>query len=942
MASITVSQVIHTGGPAVGYSKTTRRQYQSCDQCRKSRRACDASALRVANFPLPDDETINLPAPTCEACSNCAKTNKKCTFEWLLALPLNGLPKGVKRKLELTGLSDNVDPQPSSSSSDAVSQSSGSDNPDAAYSPPSKRRPPGPVHGESNGAPAISQHALYAPAAVNQDQNHGFFHSPHFHTISATAPFAGHADDSAVSKQPRLHDTESATEDGLLRSLTRVDSCGSSLSPISSASRTFSARSQILTSVTPTSSDMHGENADDGTSIKGSHSAAYPPVTEPSEVSLDRRSSGHGPLPRLSFSARRSNGARRKSTPLNASQVDLADNSLKTMLATGLLRIYHDSFENSLSCWVTEKNCPYECELVDQIGQIGSGSMGEEAALRLRERDNRIFSRVSRLDPAFARLRGRELNESENRAATKALHAAIMAFASQWSHSSHNPFWRSQGGLAQLDPAQNDTKNPSQCADYERVIRKTLWHEARTAIHASAGIDSFKVILAYMLFSLTQKPVAESGSQSSSSESTNSGLTDDDPILVRQGRDDDTFEDLTAAKNADSIMREQAEEEWDPFNTSKPEVLPSPPIYLETAVRNLFTWRRKVERHRRKRTKATENSTTHGLALKDEQTFNILFWLGVMCDTTSSAVTKRPLIIADEDCSVIQNDQDTLDQQEDEAGGLWGNYLLNFKWANSQKIQPRWPCSFDEAAVVLQEAIPIKVLLFRKVAQLQTLAYRRTAPIKLEQCLGEALAVYQHWNNTYGQFMLDCVNAHNNLPPQVQSWYVILDGHWHYGCLLLADTIAQLDREERTMKAQRHLRITCRLIAELRRDNAQAIARIAQASLSEHRPSQPDNSEFHFACNGSAILTEPWTDILVRAMGTACRVFVNWLSSWDDPTDPVHDWVVRSTVYDDLYAQAATCIQGMSLLGRKSDAANHMAGILCDRLRHVCSERRAL
>jgi hypothetical protein len=100
---------------------------------------------------------------------------------------------------------------------------------------------------------------------------------------------------------------------------------------------------------------------------------------------------------------------------------------MKTVIATGLLRIYHDSFENTLRCWVAERNCPYEAEL-SHIEQSNPGSMADESAFRLC--DNRILSRVSRLDSAFAPLRGRPLNAFENRSVSKALNAAIMAFAS--------------------------------------------------------------------------------------------------------------------------------------------------------------------------------------------------------------------------------------------------------------------------------------------------------------------------------------------------------------------------------------------------------------------------------------------------------------------------------------------------------------------------------
>jgi hypothetical protein len=57
-------------------SKTGRRQFRSCDQCRKGKRACDIA--------IPDGFVagagVLMPS---EPCSNCAKTRKACTIEWL-------------------------------------------------------------------------------------------------------------------------------------------------------------------------------------------------------------------------------------------------------------------------------------------------------------------------------------------------------------------------------------------------------------------------------------------------------------------------------------------------------------------------------------------------------------------------------------------------------------------------------------------------------------------------------------------------------------------------------------------------------------------------------------------------------------------------------------------------------------------------------------------
>lgn len=69
-----------------GTSKTGRRQYRSCDQCRKGKRACD--------IVLSEDSgsTHQSAAP----CSNCAKTRKSCTLDWLNSNQ-QSVPKGKRR-----------------------------------------------------------------------------------------------------------------------------------------------------------------------------------------------------------------------------------------------------------------------------------------------------------------------------------------------------------------------------------------------------------------------------------------------------------------------------------------------------------------------------------------------------------------------------------------------------------------------------------------------------------------------------------------------------------------------------------------------------------------------------------------------------------------------------------------------------------------------------
>ncbi|EXJ91249.1 hypothetical protein A1O1_04359 [Capronia coronata CBS 617.96] len=1054
MASTATSQTEPTSS---GYSKTARRQYQSCDQCRKSRRACDAGTLRVVNFPFAEDDTVSATFPTCEACSNCAKSGKKCSFDWLRTLPLHGLPKGIKRKLELTGFPEPADARsnpasethirPSLIASPSLPRDSSSSSIESipAFIPESNEN----VEGQS------LAHAKYthSPYSSFGHETTVYNPSPNVPDIYLTPNAAPNGPSPTSQKTANIspHALSVSTKPSIRWSVptfNRYDTSSSSASSRSLDSRTTTFSSQAARSASSICSDSSREQESADTSSpkqvrciaqpgrtcdplpKKTSSSALPPSTSPASAAIataSRRPSISSALP--------TNG---RSTPLSPHQVRFADGAMKSMIATGLLRIYHDSFENALSCWVTERNCPYETELHDLIAQPNDCSAADEAAFRLG--DNRIFSRVSRLDSAFAQLRGRDLTMVENRTASKALNAAIMAFASQWSHSSHNSFWKSKEGRTQMKAWQSRSRNevpdsaagtsdPILSSECERLIQKTLWHEARTAIQATTEIDSFKVILAHMIFALTQRPLDDGPRSPKPPDSTK--VPDGNTGGGRASHGGPSA-DGGYAQSVDLLVNE----DWDPFSTSDLETISSPAVYLETAVRNLFSWRRKIERHRRKRMRSCRTQAGDpprsrplgAVAVRDQQTFNILFWLGIMCDTTSSAITKRPLIIPDEDCAMIRdkmhgvvhdgqhaNNNETtsasnrgsIDLSDDFGLGLglginvnaghgvnvgvldaegsiastehchpngpsptdndlWGDYLLKFNWAGPRPTPPRWPCTFDQAALVLQEAIPVKVLLYRKVSQLQTLAYRRSPAHLLEKCIEEALAVYQHWNSTYQPFMRDCVHMHDQLPARVQSWYVILDGHWHYGCLLLADAIAQVDQDQQTMAPQRTLRARCGLIGELRRDNATAVADIARASLAEHAPEVPDNADFSFACNGSAILTEPWTDVLVRAMGSACQVFMDGLARWDDraldrgfgttrEASSNGDWVMGGTGgggggggggrsgdvdYDDSIAKAEICIQGMVLLGRKSDAANRTAEIFWARLNKVVSAGR--
>lgn len=99
--------------PGLGYSKTSRRQYHSCDQCRKSRRACDAATVHVTSFPLECGGNPQSPISSNDACTNCAKTSKKCTCSWLDTVPCPKVSRGsAYERPRLTLMSLRMAPTP--------------------------------------------------------------------------------------------------------------------------------------------------------------------------------------------------------------------------------------------------------------------------------------------------------------------------------------------------------------------------------------------------------------------------------------------------------------------------------------------------------------------------------------------------------------------------------------------------------------------------------------------------------------------------------------------------------------------------------------------------------------------------------------------------------------------------------------------------------------
>lgn len=659
----------------------------------------------------------------------------------------------------------------------------------------------------------------------------------------------------------------------------------------------------------------------------------------------------------------------------------LASSASKSSISGSLMKIYHDSMENALSCWLTERTCPYDAGVpLNTYLAMTSDSMGQEWGSVW---SNRICQRVCRLDNVCFNLRGRSLTRSEDELVEMALRKTIMAFATQWAHSSA----RSTAEFPQMDseefPFFNPRSSESASVEFDRTMQEMFWHQARQALGDTAGITSFRVVFAHMIFAMTQKPLdvsrrlqkLNSGNVASAPSFENDTMSEFDDAANTNTSAFGSFATQSISMSLSpnlapgSKKYEEGGQHSASASASLDEILElsGPPIFLETALRQMFSFRCKLEKLDSEtwanikrnqdgilnvtETHATSQKSESLLSASDRHTFNLLFWLAIMFDTLSAAMNKRPLVVSDEDSDILEDRSLAVDKpnpgfesnrfqhanvtkedcdSRDSIGRdsrLWGEFFLHQNNLQQRQNIARWPCSYETAAVTLCDAAPIKVLMYRRVTRLQTILSRRTGPEKLEIAIRDALAIYDYWNSKYAPFIRDCVSHHETLPPRIQSWYVVLAGHWHLAGLLLADIIEGIDETKSGLDSHRILRSSTQLVRELRLDNAFAISDLGRCSSPHSDSTFPQAKEFHTAVNKAALLTEPWTEVLIRSFSKACSVLLEMFPS------ATQQGICDRSCIEKLQANCESCIQALWYLGKKSDMALLASSVLSTSVR---------
>ncbi|KUI52925.1 Regulatory protein alcR [Cytospora mali] len=563
----------------------------------------------------------------------------------------------------------------------------------------------------------------------------------------------------------------------------------------------------------------------------------------------------------------------------------LARTTNNSIIGEAMMKIYHDVMEGALSCWLVEHTCPYKSlpltSSPDTPDHQQFGSFEDLHEQWGPKWSNRILRRVIKLDRTAHVLGLKKLSSADERKVTNALNSAVMAFTAQWAQSSQRSSAR-WPGLDGLN-ANHDFQPPDLDigAEFDRRLQISFWNQARKALNDCSEIDSFRVAFAEIIFGQTQKYVE---------------ITDDQQDPLGPDKDVDTSEVVG------EILRYDNQQIW-----------------VERATRRLHILRRRIELHDRQLRDKSDGEYSCGDA-EHRRTLDLLFWLGVMFDTISAAMTERPVTVSDEDSSdmALSHPSTPSTSSTSNMADIWNTIIT--KDQRTKITSLRWPLSEKIIAQELTDATPVKVLLYRKITRLQTLIARNQDAATIEETIEDALTVYRHWQLLYNPLFSDCIKNHLLLSARIQGWYVCLLGHWLLATLLIVNLIQSVDQQGLGKEAEKRQQMGDHRAQGIREASVRMISDLAKASTPRHdNHGQLDG--FHDAVNEGALLTEPWTIILIRTFSGAAINLLEDVRPVDVDTD------LRAADRGN-YRRCEDCVKALWYLGRKSDMARQVANVL--------------
>ncbi|KAH6962086.1 hypothetical protein BKA56DRAFT_560841 [Ilyonectria sp. MPI-CAGE-AT-0026] len=873
----------------------TRRQNHSCEQCRRSKKACDGFVLNSIDRRASDAVSIASPeTPYSDSglrpCSYCLKTKKLCTLNshW-----------GKSR------------------SQTGQSPSSAADSREDASSHAKRQR--------------TDHHSMSAPTVI---PNKGLDLSSGILSLLQT-PSPSHHSFSWEATIPRLE-----CHEGLPIS-SSVGSLGIDLGQGSDEGNSQTG-SQDLAFEALTGSSSHDHQRLDSvfnpTVYSGSQESELDfqlwdfgqSCSEPGYSSFSAQ-----PTPNSSSGVRKNRRRRRPSddwpaqSRTSASPLDpdytIMTGSNNRLITESLLQIYHDVLENNLACWLAEETCPYNVER----RRRGFPGMDPSYVAEFMPRNananarpgrgtnwpNRIYQRVLQLDRVAQSTKMIRLTRAESHAASRALDLAIMAFATQWAQGSRRqeqypsqPFDTPEDEHDDLANAMNE--------EFEQNLQQSIWEQAKKALQDVSELESYRVIYAELVFGLTQRPWASDDHSSHNiaiprSTGRAKGIKDS---LVPQ------------------IMEIISQE--------------GPPVYMERATRKIHALKFRLDANENGFLETNQGSTNRQDAdavrrmnSDERRTIGLIYWLAVMFDTVSSSMAERPVALADEDCQ-----HEAQSKVPRATTSVSKSYLGAHRWKldlfvqdNPEKpsLSLHWPCPADVAAKAVARSAPVKILLFRHLAYLQNALRKRDYGQPIEDIIRSVTLLYRYWNMTHGGFFRELVKNYNSVPPRIRSWFVCIAIPWHLGSLMLADLLDFVDSNALGMEDATLRRLDSGMASRIRKASAMDLsdlARVTSPPIDDESGDTPEEQlpDFHFAVNEGPLLTEPWTIILIRAF-TKASVF--HLSVADDLRQ--NEWRILghdSEEFQDSLRRSENCIRALWCLGKKSEMARNVTKVLSQAL----------
>jgi hypothetical protein len=138
------------------------------------------------------------------------------------------------------------------------------------------------------------------------------------------------------------------------------------------------------------------------------------------------------------------------------------------------------------------------------------------------------------------------------------------------------------------------------------------------------------------------------------------------------------------------------------------------------------------------------------------------------------------------------------------------------------------------------------------------------------------------------------------------------------------------------LELQRHFRQSSLLVLRMRKQNTFAISDLSRCACPRYDSSSPRARKFHFALNKGALLTEPWTVVLIRSFGKAGYILLDSLP-YSIPFVQGRIQAEGEVEIEQVRLRCELCIQALWYLGNNSDMAFLAATALSAALRDKTS-----